>query len=86
MGALPTIRKILADGGSVDAILDLRHDDPAVARMRVREFLEACPGIGPVRAGRMLAEFQIAESRRLRGLGEHQVRDLARRMGAPARG
>jgi guanylate kinase len=70
------VKHHLAGGGSVRAILDQRIDDPAIARMRARDLIEACPGIGSARAARVLAECQIAESRRLRGLGEHQVAAL----------
>ena len=70
------IKKHLAEGGSVGEVIALRDDDPAVARMRARDLVEACPGIGPARATRILEECHVAESRRLRGLGEHQVAAL----------
>ncbi len=70
------IKRSLAEGGSVREVIAQRHDDPAVARMRARDLVEACPGIGPMRATRILAECHVAESRRLRGLGEHQVAAL----------
>jgi len=70
------IKRDLADGASVREVIALRDVDPAVARMRARELVEACPGIGPARATRLLAECHVAESRRLRGLGEHQVAAL----------
>lgn len=70
------IKARLAAGGSIREVLDLREEDPAVARMRARDLVEACPGIGSARATRILTECQIAESRRLRGLGEHQVAAL----------
>ncbi|MFZ8909811.1 MAG: guanylate kinase [Candidatus Nanopelagicales bacterium] len=72
------IKKHLATGGPVEEVLALRAVDPAVGRMKVRDLVEACPGIGQVRATRILAECQVAESRRLRGLGEHQVSGLVR--------
>lgn len=70
------VKRELAAGGSIRDVLELRHVDQAVARMRVRDLVEACPGVGPMRATRVLAACQIAESRRLRGLGEHQVAAL----------
>lgn len=70
------IKRSLAEGGSVREVIAQRDDDPAVARMRARDLVEACPGIGPMRATRILAECHVAESRRLRGLGEHQVAAL----------
>lgn len=70
------IKRHLADGGSVREVIAMRDHDPAVARMRVRDLVEACPGIGPTRADRILAQCHVAESRRLRGLGDHQVAAL----------
>ena len=75
------VKRDLAAGFPPTDILDRRLDDPAVGRMRVRDLVESCPGIGPVRASRILAECGIAESRRLRGLGEHQARALASALG-----
>ncbi len=62
----------------VAEVLSLREEDPVVGRMRVVDFIEALPGIGPVRAGEVMAECAISPSRRLRGLGEHQARALTR--------
>lgn len=70
------IKRHLAEGGSVREVIAMREDDPAVARMKARDLVEACPGIGPTRASRILAQCHVAESRRLRGLGEHQVAAL----------
>lgn len=70
------IKRQVAAGGSIRAVLALSSEDPAVARMRARDLIEACPGIGSARATRILEACQIAESRRLRGLGEHQMNAL----------
>jgi guanylate kinase len=70
----------------VREVIALRDDDPAVARMRARDLVEACPGIGPARATRILEQCHVAESRRLRGLGEHQVAALVRALEGAGRG
>jgi ribosomal protein S13 len=44
--------------------------------MKVVAVLEALPGIGKVRAVQMMDKFKIADSRRLRGLGDNQRRAL----------
>jgi hypothetical protein len=52
----------MADGG-----------DATVAGMRVAEALRACPGIGTVRARRILDTAAVADKRRrIRGLGARQ--------------
>ena len=37
------------------------------------------PGVGRVKARRIMRELGIAESRRLRGLGQHQIAALVAR-------
>ena len=39
------------------------------------------PGYGKARAEKLMKELQIAESRRLRGLGERQTEALLSRLG-----
>jgi guanylate kinase len=75
------VKQELADGLPPGEVLARRLEDPAVGRMRVRELIEACPGIGPARSSRILSDCGIAESRRLRGLGEHQVTSLISALG-----
>lgn len=51
-------------------------DDDIVGRMKVSTVLESLPGVGRVRARRIMEQLKISESRRLRGLGEKQRRNL----------
>lgn len=55
--------------------------NPVWAGLRVSWVLEALPGVGPVRAERMMTELGIAPGRRLQGLGERQRRALLARLG-----
>ncbi|WP_327687019.1 integration host factor, actinobacterial type [Streptomyces sp. NBC_00467] len=50
----------------------LARDDTVVSKLRVRRVLESLPGIGPVRAGQLLADLGISERRRVQGLGANQ--------------
>lgn len=57
-------------------VLTLADDDVTVGKMRVIDMLLAYPRIGPVRAEKIMANCDIAHSRRLRGLGEKQRQSL----------
>jgi hypothetical protein len=46
--------------------------DDIVAKLKVVSVLESLPGVGKVRARRIMADLDISESRRLRGLGAKQ--------------
>ncbi|GAA1889497.1 integration host factor, actinobacterial type [Streptantibioticus ferralitis] len=50
----------------------LARQDTVVGKIRVRRVLESLPGIGAVRAGQLLADLGISESRRVQGLGANQ--------------
>ena len=46
--------------------------DDVLAKLKVVSVLESMPGVGKVRARRLMQELDISESRRLRGLGAKQ--------------
>ncbi|MFI5986882.1 integration host factor, actinobacterial type [Streptomyces sp. NPDC051555] len=50
----------------------LEREDAVVGKVRVRRVLESLPGIGSVRAGQLLADLGISETRRIQGLGANQ--------------
>lgn len=50
--------------------------DDILAKLKVVSVLESMPGVGKVRARRIMADLEISESRRLRGLGTKQRRAL----------
>ncbi len=64
---------------SLDDVLKMK-DDPIVGRMKVATLIETLPGFGKAKAAKIMAELQIAESRRLRGLGERQYAALLERL------
>ncbi|MBM3659293.1 MAG: integration host factor [Actinobacteria bacterium] len=53
--------------------------DEMVGKLKVVSMLESLPGVGKVRARRLMEELDISESRRLRGLGDNQRRRLLER-------
>lgn len=57
-------------------VLKQADTDEVVGKLKVSAVLEALPGIGKVRAAQIMERLHIADSRRLRGLGEHQRRSL----------
>ncbi|MSO36819.1 MAG: integration host factor [Acidimicrobiia bacterium] len=46
--------------------------DDVLAKLKVVSVLESMPGVGKVRARRIMSDLEISESRRLRGLGTKQ--------------
>lgn len=50
--------------------------DEVVAKMKVLSVLESLPGLGKVKARRLMDEIGISETRRLHGLGDQQRRKL----------
>lgn len=57
-------------------LLDLADKDDVVAGIKVLAVLESLPGVGKVTARRTMEEVGIADTRRLRGLGEQQRKAL----------
>ncbi len=56
---------------SLKELLD-RTADEVVGKMKVSTVLESLPGVGKVRARRLMEQFNISEARRVRGLGAQQ--------------
>lgn len=61
---------------TIAEVLKRSDADEAVARLKVTDLLTSLPGVGEVRTENILKELNIAESRRLRGLGIHQRKAL----------
>jgi ERCC4-type nuclease len=71
--------RLKTSGGSIREVIEDRRGNEAVAKMRVLALVESMPGIGRVKAERIMDELGIARSRRVRGLGQHQVAALVAR-------
>ena len=61
---------------SIDTVLEMAANEDAIARMRVRELLEAISGVGKIRAAAMMERLKISPTRRMAGLGRHQIKEL----------
>ena len=73
------VREKLKQGElTLEQVLDMR-DDPIIGRMKVSALIETLPGYGKAKAEKAMAELEIAESRRLKGLGERQRKALLER-------
>ncbi|HEX7166394.1 MAG TPA: integration host factor, actinobacterial type [Acidimicrobiales bacterium] len=57
-------------------LIDQASRDEVVAKMKVVTVLESLPGLGKVKARRLMDEIGISESRRVQGLGDKQRRAL----------
>jgi hypothetical protein len=57
-------------------LFDLAAEDEVVAKMKALSVLESLPGLGKVKARRLMEEIGISETRRIQGLGEQQRRKL----------
>ena len=57
---------------SLHDLFNQSDSDDVLAKLKVVSVLESMPGVGKVRARRLMQELDISESRRLRGLGAKQ--------------
>lgn len=64
---------------TLSEVFELAETDEAIAKMRVQALLESLPRVGVQRAAQLMDEVNIASSRRVRGLGPVQRRELIER-------
>jgi hypothetical protein len=64
-------------------LLGRAEADEAIGKMTVISVLESLPGLGKVKARRLMENVGISESRRLRGLGTNQREALLSRTARP---
>ena len=61
---------------SLRELLDQAERDDIVGKMKVLSVIEALPGVGKVKARRLMEDVGISETRRLQGLGDNQRKKL----------
>ena len=71
-------------GASLSEVLKEGRENDIVGKMKVSAVLESLPGVGKVRARKIMEEIGISESRRVRGLGAQQLAALEREFGGSA--
>ena len=62
--------------GSMTLVEALDSGDDNVGKLKVVSMLESLPGVGKVKARRLMAEIGIADNRRVQGLGAQQRKAL----------
>ena len=55
--------------------------DPVIGKLKVLNLLESLPGLGKVKARRIMEDIGIAETRRVQGLGAQQRQSLLDQLG-----
>lgn len=73
--------KLKAGSVSLREVLEEGERDEVIGKLKTVTVLESLPGLGKVRARRVMEELAISENRRLRGLGSKQRRSLLKRFG-----
>ena len=63
---------------SLSDLLTAADGDETIGKMKVISVLEALPGLGKVKARRLMDTVGISESRRIQGLGSNQRQSLLR--------
>ena len=76
-----TKAKLKNGGMGLSECLEKAESDEILGKMKVAAMLEALPGVGKVRAQKVMEELNISPSRRLRGLGDKQKQSLKERFG-----
>lgn len=67
---------------SLTTLLAQADSDDHIGKMKVLAVIEALPGVGKVKARRTMEEIGIADTRRVRGLGEQQKKALLESFGS----
>jgi hypothetical protein len=70
--------RLKSSGTSLNDVLAEGERDEVVGKMKVVSVLEAMPGVGKVRAQKIMERLEISPSRRVRGLGAKQREALTR--------
>ena len=67
--------------GSMTLSEALASDDTNVGKLKVVSLLESLPGVGKVKARKIMEDVEIADNRRVQGLGAQQKLKLLDQLG-----
>jgi DNA uptake protein ComE-like DNA-binding protein len=67
--------------GAVSLAEALSSTDDTVGKLKVVSLLESLPGVGKVKARKIMDEIGIADNRRVQGLGQQQKQALLAQLG-----
>jgi DNA uptake protein ComE-like DNA-binding protein len=67
--------------GSMSLSEALASDDTNVGKLKVVSLLESLPGVGKVKARKIMEDVEIADNRRVQGLGAQQKLKLLDQLG-----
>ena len=67
--------------GSLSLRSALESDDNNIGKLKVKSMLESLPGVGKVKARRVMTDVGIADNRRVQGLGAQQRAALLEQLG-----
>ena len=67
------VKELLKTGSlTLAEVFERAETDDIVAGTKINAILVSMPGLGKVKAKRLMEEYEIAENRRIRGLGSRQ--------------
>ncbi|MEI6401675.1 MAG: integration host factor, actinobacterial type [Actinomycetota bacterium] len=67
--------------GSITLAEALASTDETISKLKVVSLLESLPGVGKVKARKLMEEIGIADNRRVQGLGQQQKAALLEQLG-----
>lgn len=67
--------------GSLTLVEALASTSSTIGKLKVVSLLESLPGVGKVKARRIMEEIGIADNRRVQGLGQQQKNTLLSMLG-----
>lgn len=73
--------RLKSSGTNLEQVLADGDGDDVIGKMKVVAVLESMPGVGKVRAQKIMERLEISPSRRVRGLGSKQREALVKEFG-----